>query len=47
MSGKDFIKKLKKDGWVEDRINGSHHIFIKNGVSLAVPTLNRVFLIHC
>ena len=37
MSGKDFVKKLMKDGWKLDRINGSHHIMRKNGVCLSVP----------
>jgi predicted RNA binding protein YcfA (HicA-like mRNA interferase family) len=37
MSGKDFVKLLKKNGWTLDRINGSHHIMRKGGVSLSVP----------
>ena len=37
MSGKDFVKKLMKDGWELDRVKGSHHIMRKNGVSLSVP----------
>jgi predicted RNA binding protein YcfA (HicA-like mRNA interferase family) len=37
MSGKDFVKLLKKDGWILDRIKGSHYIMRKNGVSLSVP----------
>jgi predicted RNA binding protein YcfA (HicA-like mRNA interferase family) len=37
MSGKDFVKKLMKDGWMLDRVNGSHHIMRKNGVILSVP----------
>jgi predicted RNA binding protein YcfA (HicA-like mRNA interferase family) len=37
MSGKELVKKLKKDGWIEDRINSSHHILIKNGITLSVP----------
>ncbi|GHV60682.1 addiction module toxin, HicA family protein [Spirochaetia bacterium] len=37
MSGKDFIKELKKDGWVLDRIKGSHHIMRKGSVSIVVP----------
>jgi predicted RNA binding protein YcfA (HicA-like mRNA interferase family) len=37
MSGKDFIKRLMKDGWVLDRVKGSHHI-MRNGTScLSVP----------
>jgi predicted RNA binding protein YcfA (HicA-like mRNA interferase family) len=37
MSGKDLVKKLKKDGWIEDRVNGSHHILLKDGITLPVP----------
>jgi predicted RNA binding protein YcfA (HicA-like mRNA interferase family) len=37
MSGKDFIKRLMKDGWELDRVKGSHHIMRKNGISLSVP----------
>jgi len=29
---------LKQNGWKLDRINGSHHIFVKEGMrSIAVP----------
>ena len=37
MSGKDFVKKLMKDGWELDRVKGSHHIMRKCGISLSVP----------
>jgi len=37
MSGKDFVKKLMKDGWNLDRVKGSHHIMRKDNVSLSVP----------
>lgn len=39
VSGKDFIKVIKKHGWCLDRIKGSHHHFIKQGVKtiLTVP----------
>lgn len=30
-SPKKIIKILLKNGWVEKRIKGSHHIFIKYG----------------
>ena len=29
VSGKEFIRVIQKRGWVLKRINGSHHIFIK------------------
>ena len=31
MTGKDMVAKLKKDGWRIDRIQGSHHIMVKEG----------------
>jgi predicted RNA binding protein YcfA (HicA-like mRNA interferase family) len=37
VSGKDFVKLLRKYGWILDRINGSHHIMRKNGMSISVP----------
>ena len=37
MNGKQAISKLKADGWVVSRINGSHHILTKDGVAVPVP----------
>jgi predicted RNA binding protein YcfA (HicA-like mRNA interferase family) len=31
VSGKEFAKAVKKNGWQLARINGSHHIFVKAG----------------
>ena len=31
MTAKEIMKILKKNGWVLDRINGSHHVFVKDG----------------
>ena len=31
VSGKDFAKILKKNGWKLARIQGSHHIYTKKG----------------
>jgi predicted RNA binding protein YcfA (HicA-like mRNA interferase family) len=33
------MKLLKRNGWVLDRVNGSHHIFVKEGVAhhITVP----------
>jgi predicted RNA binding protein YcfA (HicA-like mRNA interferase family) len=34
----EIIEKLKADGWVLDRINSSHHIYIKESRrSIPVP----------
>ena len=37
ITGKDLIKKLEKEGWVLDRVNGSHHILEKHGKSISIP----------
>ncbi len=31
ISGKDFVRLLQQKGWQLARINGSHHIFTKQG----------------
>jgi len=31
VSGKEFVRILQKHGWVLKRINGSHHVFTKEG----------------
>ncbi len=31
MKGKELVRVLKEHGWVLDRIEGSHHIMIKQG----------------
>lgn len=36
MTGKELVKLLKKNGWMLDRITGSHHIMVKPG-QRAVP----------
>ncbi|MCM1046067.1 MAG: type II toxin-antitoxin system HicA family toxin [Candidatus Gastranaerophilales bacterium] len=40
MKGKELVKLLKKEGWTLDRVNGSHHIMEKDGVSVSVPVHN-------
>jgi predicted RNA binding protein YcfA (HicA-like mRNA interferase family) len=37
MSGKQVVKILKKQGWILDRINGSHHVMKKDSKSAPVP----------
>ena len=38
MNGKELIKIMKKNGWILDRINGSHHIMVREGErSIPVP----------
>jgi predicted RNA binding protein YcfA (HicA-like mRNA interferase family) len=31
MTAKQVMDKLKANGWALDRINGSHHVFVKAG----------------
>ena len=37
MTGREVIKLLEKNGWLLDRIRGSHHIMIKEDTTLSVP----------
>ncbi len=38
MKGGDLIKLLEKEGWVLDRISGSHHIMVKDKMrSIPIP----------
>ncbi len=37
MTGRELIKILEENGWVLDRIRGSHHIMIKDDKTLSVP----------
>jgi predicted RNA binding protein YcfA (HicA-like mRNA interferase family) len=37
MTAKEVITELKKNGWILDRIRGSHYIFLKNGIPITVP----------
>ena len=36
VSGKELCKAVEKKGWVLQRINGSHHIYAKEGVEEVV-----------
>lgn len=37
MKDKELLKLLKKEGWQEKSIHGSHHKLIKDGKTLTVP----------
>lgn len=39
MKSSDLIRELKKAGWIEDRVSGSHHIFKHSTIAahLTVP----------
>jgi len=34
---KDLIKKLREDGWILDRVRGSHHVMKKGNKTEVVP----------
>jgi predicted RNA binding protein YcfA (HicA-like mRNA interferase family) len=36
-SGRDMVKEMQSAGWELDRIEGSHHIMEKEGVTISVP----------
>lgn len=37
MNGNEVIAKLKAVGWTQARVNGSHHILVKDGKAVPVP----------
>jgi len=37
VTGKDLIRLLKENGWVVDRIKGSHYIMKKGDKTVSVP----------
>ncbi len=37
LTGKDMLKLLKKNGWTEERVAGSHHIMRKGDKTIPVP----------
>ncbi|WP_396956754.1 type II toxin-antitoxin system HicA family toxin [Nitrosomonas sp.] len=37
MDAKEIIKKLEAEGWRLCRVNDSHHIMHKDGISVSVP----------
>lgn len=36
MTGKELIALMKKNGWKLDRIEGSHHVMVKDGNRIEV-----------
>jgi len=53
LTSKELIKQLKANGWVLERVKGSHHTFAKKGVpwvitvphpekDLATGTVNKI-----
>ena len=38
MTGRDIVKIMKRNGWILDRISGSHHVMVKEGLrGIPVP----------
>lgn len=38
MTAKDVIKIMERNGWMLDRVTGSHHVMVKDGFrSVPVP----------
>lgn len=37
LTGKQVVKLLEEQGWVQDHVTGSHYVMRKGGVSLPVP----------
>lgn len=37
LTGKEMLKLLKSNGWIEKRVEGSHHQLFKDGVRVTVP----------
>lgn len=37
MSGKELVKLLTKNGWMLERVQGSHHIMVKGDKTITVP----------
>lgn len=37
MTGKALVKLLQQNGWVLDRVSGSHHKLVKGGRHIVVP----------
>ncbi|MNL85402.1 YcfA-like protein [compost metagenome] len=44
MTGSELVKLLKQNGWVLDRINGSHHVMKKDGMTIPVPVHGKADL---
>lgn len=40
MKAKELVKRLEKNGWILDRIKGSHHVMKKDGKTVVVPVHN-------
>jgi predicted RNA binding protein YcfA (HicA-like mRNA interferase family) len=41
MTGKEMVKLFLKSGWELDHIAGSHHILVKDNVSVSIPVHSK------
>ena len=41
MTSKELIKRLQQDGWIIDRVHGSHHIMKKGAQTEVIPHHNK------
>ena len=41
MTGKQVVKRLEQEGWVLQRVRGSHHIMAKGTKRIPVPVHGR------
>ncbi len=37
LTGKQLVKRLLEEGWMLDRISGSHYIMVKGEKTISVP----------
>ena len=45
MTSKELLKKLLVDGWVIDRIKGSHHVIKKGNMTEIIPMHNKDYAV--
>ncbi|RLK63139.1 type II toxin-antitoxin system HicA family toxin [Atopobacter sp. AH10] len=38
---RDVVKRMKKEGWILDHTNGSHEIYLKNGLMCPVKCTKK------
>ena len=41
MKGMELVKLLRKNGWVVDRIHGSHYVMKKGNATEIIPVHNK------
>ena len=41
MYGIELVRIMKKRGWMETRVHGSHHVMVKDGKTEIIPCHNK------